>query len=62
MWVVVHCFRSEGKILFSCSVDGQVVLWSSCNQPYSTVQVSTSDSKSHFDPIRTMYVLYIIIL
>jgi hypothetical protein len=39
VWVVFHCFRHEGKILFSCSVDGQVVLWSSSNQPYDIIQV-----------------------
>lgn len=33
-------FRIEGKVLFSCSVDGVVVLWSSSNQPYDSVIVS----------------------
>lgn len=33
-------FRAEGKVMFSCSVDGVVVLWSSSNQPYESVTVS----------------------
>jgi WD40 repeat protein len=38
-WISDLHYWSEGKILFSCSVDGRVVLWSSCNVPYDTVLV-----------------------
>lgn len=40
-------FRVEGKVLFSCSVDGVVVLWSSSNQPYDSVIVSTCYIHTH---------------
>ena len=42
----IHILRSEGKVLFSCSVDGQVVLWSSSNQPYDTVLVRIKSFRS----------------
>jgi WD40 repeat protein len=38
-WISDIYYWHEGKILFSCSVDGQVVLWSSSNQPYDIIQV-----------------------
>ncbi|CAI7990611.1 Nuclear distribution protein PAC1 [Geodia barretti] len=38
-WISDLYYWHEGKILFSCSVDGQVVLWSSSNQPYDIIQV-----------------------
>lgn len=40
--LLTHNYRSKGRVLFSCSVDETVVLWSSTAIPYQEIKVGVN--------------------